>query len=1195
MKRQASYTHLLLVIVGLLVIELLTWAMPAAAADTPGTWKLTGNMLTARRHAASATLPDGKILVVGGTNTTGVDGTASVFYNSAEIYDPATGTWTATGSLTTGGRALHRATRLTDGTILITGGWNGTSALSTAEIYTYNPATGTGTFAATAGLMTTVRAAPSSVRLFGGQVLITGGFDSSGNPLASAEIYNPATGAFSATASMTAARSHHRSNTVGPGNVFITGGYGAGGVELSSTELFTPGSNPAITGTFTAADSLTQARANHSAVELPTGEILVTGGHGGGGVLASTEIYNPDTNEFTAGPDLNHARQGHGSGVLPNGVVLIGGGNNNSSSDWDIQTNFLPSNELYDPATPSTFTLTISKFAVTGGGTSAGLWTGKMLATTGLTNQAELYTPVMPGTLQTWELTTNMVTARINAMWYLLDDGRALIVGGLDSAGNPLASAEVYDYLTGNFASTGSMGTPRHHHHGAALYTGKALVMGGRPSATANVLNSAELYDPASGTFTPTGDMLRYRRLHKATGLRNGKVLITGGLGGTSNTAGGFLSSAELYDPATGTFAWTTGGPAVGLNTARYNHQAIVLYTGKVLIAGGVGSGTPSNVLLKSAELYDPKTDTFATTGDMITARNSPLLTQLPDGKILVSNGHNSVTGTTGAPIQSIEIYDPATGTFTAAGNTLVARHGNRVTRLDNGKTIFVGGQTTADPTPSVTDSAELYNHVTGSFSDTDNLNTARRNFAQWSLPNGKILVAGGYDASATVLSSAELYTPLIADEVDTTITFGPDAVTTSTSATFTFTSDPAGGTFNCSLDNAAFAPCTSPKIYNLLADGNHNFQVQATSGGITDPTPANYDWSINPVQLFTLTIFVSPVGGGTVGLVPSGGTYGSGTPVALTANASAGYRFDHWEGDLTGTANPAQITMNSSKSVTAVFIQQFTLNIAVLPAGGGTVSLAPPGGTYDSGTPVTLTPIPNAGSFFRGWTGCTNSQGARCNVTMNANQTLTANFEAINISGFNDVPLGYWADDYVYAIFQAGVTVGCGAPNYCPVSTVSREQMAAFLVRAVEKGQFFEGPCLGQSPFNDVPQGSNFCRNIERLVASGITRGCVADDPLTPGNEAQYCPSSPVTREQMAAFIVRTVEGGQFYEGQCTGPSPFTDVLQTSLFCRNIERLKAYNPPVTRGCTVTEYCPGINVLRDQMAAFLARAFLGMP
>ena len=127
------------------------------------------------------------------------------------------------------------------------------------------------------------------------------------------------------------------------------------------------------------------------------------------------------------------------------------------------------------------------------------------------------------------------------------------------------------------------MATPRQQHRTVVLYTGKVLVTGGRPSASANVLNSAELYDPVSGTFTPTGNMLQYRRLHRSTELLNGKILITGGLGGTSDTANNVLNTAELYDPATGTFTQTTGS----LITARRSHQAILLYTGKVLIAGG--------------------------------------------------------------------------------------------------------------------------------------------------------------------------------------------------------------------------------------------------------------------------------------------------------------------------------------------------------------------------------------------------------------------------------------------------------------------------------------------------------------------------------------------------------------------------------------------------------------------------------
>lgn len=96
------------------------------------------------------------------------------------------------------------------------------------------------------------------------------------------------------------------------------------------------------------------------------------------------------------------------------------------------------------------------------------------------------------------------------------------------------------------------------------------------------------------------------------------------------------------------------------------------------------------------------------------------------------------------------------------------------------------------------------------------------------------------------MLSSAEHYTPLIADEVDTAITSGPDTVTTSTTATFTFTSTAPNSTFTCSLDGSPFVPCTSGQAYNSLAFDSHNFQVHATDSlGNTDPTPANYNWTI--------------------------------------------------------------------------------------------------------------------------------------------------------------------------------------------------------------------------------------------------------------------------------------------------------------------------------------------------------------
>jgi M6 family metalloprotease-like protein len=180
----------------------------------------------------------------------------------------------------------------------------------------------------------------------------------------------------------------------------------------------------------------------------------------------------------------------------------------------------------------------------------------------------------------------------------------------------------------------------------------------------------------------------------------------------------------------------------------------------------------------------------------------------------------------------------------------------------------------------------------------------------------------------------------------------------------------------------------------------------------------------------------------------------------------------------------------------------------------------------------------------------------------------------------FADVPLSHWAEGYIEAIFNAGITQGCGVDLYCPLTNVTREQMASFLVRAVDGTD--AASCTG-TLFTDVPLSNPHCANIERLTALGITVGCGANT---------YCPASDVTRDQMAAFLVRAVEGGRFYEGSCDTSSPFTDVLANSPFCKNIERLVALG--ITQGCAAGLYCPGNNVLRDQMAAFLARAFLGM-
>jgi N-acetylneuraminic acid mutarotase len=1163
-----------LIVAALLAIGVFISTLPDAAADTTGVWKLTGSMATSRRNAQRELLPDGRILHVGGTNTTGVDGSASVFHATAEIYDPATGTWTATGSLTTEGRALHTLARLPDGKLLVTGGWNGSAALSSAEIY--NPATGTWT---ATGSMITARANHRDQVLFDGRILITGGFNSSGTPIASAEIYTyntqTGTGTFSPTTGpMAAARYGHRTDNVGAGKVLVTGGFGAGGVALASSELF----NPAA-GTFTAAGSLAHARGHHFANTLPTGEILVSGGQGGGGVLDSTELYDPDTGTFTAGATLNQARQSHSAQLLPNGLLLISGGNNNPSSNWDIQTDFLSSAELYDRST-NIFTPTGSKNNATSNCCGTVLWTGKFLSAGGGTNEAELYNPLMPGTSETWVATTgttpNLPAARTSHQQNLLDDGRLLLSGGLpDSTGTstPLKSAVLYDYLTGNFTATGDMTIERQSGRTASLYTGKVLVTGGRATASTGVLNSAELYDPATGTFTATGNMLRYRRVHRATELRNGKVLITGGIGGSSSSPGStVLHIAELYDPATGTFTLTNNMVA-----DRRSHQQTLLRDGRVLLVGGNGA---SSVLLDTAEIYDPGTGTFsATANNMGTGRSTPNVTLLPSGKVLIQGGSDAA----GTPILSIEIYDPATGTFTAAGNAPVARDGNRVVRLDSGKIMSVGGQTTV-ASNSVTDTVDLYNHVTGTFAATDNLITGRQDFSQTSLPNGRILVVGGIDAAGTALTSAELYTPLLGDLVDTTITLGPAALTTSTSATFTFTSDPGGGTFTCSLDGAPFTACTSGQSYSSLAQGSHNFQVHATDTlGNTDPTPANYDWTVDTVAPDTV--------------IDSG-------PANPTSSTSANFAFHSTEA---GSSFQCQLdsggfsACTSPKNYAGLALGAHTFEVKATD-GAGNPDLSP------ASYPWTITAAPdtiiNAGPAADG--GATNSTTAIFNFTSDdPTATFACSLDSAAFSActspktFTKLKVG--AHNFKVQATAGGVpdptpasiswTIDKTAPNTTITSApalLTKDPVATFTFTSTEVGGGFQcsldgsafAPCT--SPFVSSPLADgkhNFqvkafdaASNIDKSAAKAKAWTVDTTRPVTTitGKPTDPTTSTSATFKfksekgstfqcQLDGGIVEACKSGKKYTGLVTGPHTFQ--VQATDKALNVELVPAVYP----------------------------------
>jgi hypothetical protein len=303
----------------------------------------------------------------------------------------------------------------------------------------------------------------------------------------------------------------------------------------------------------------------------------------------------------------------------------------------------------------------------------------------------------------------------------------------------------------GAFTAIGDMTTPRIGHTATLLTDGTVLIVGGfalsGPGGAA--LSSAELYDPSTGTFTATGTMTTPRLNHTASLLPDGKVLIAGGSTGEFLKFS-LLASAELYDPATKTFT-STGEMTMG----RSGHAAILLMSGRVLIVGHyVGAytmGRPTDPTAISAELYDPSTRTFMPAGNLVGPGGGATL--LASGKVLISPGYYDIR-----PIQN-EIYDPLTGTFSATVNQSSCCE-STATLLMNGNVLVAYGLRGPDVI------AELYDPASGTFTTATNptMETYRGGQTATLLADGSVLLAGGSWGEVTpnivYSADAEIYDP---------------------------------------------------------------------------------------------------------------------------------------------------------------------------------------------------------------------------------------------------------------------------------------------------------------------------------------------------------------------------------------------------------------------------------------------------
>lgn len=334
-----------------------------------------------------------------------------------------------------------------------------------------------------------------------------------------------------------------------------------------------------------------------------------------------------------------------------------------------------------------------------------------------------------------------------------LVSGITLTTGAGTSPDNPI---DFFTYGVGQWSATGSLSVSRWGASATLLNTGKVLVAGGASTPYGSkFFATAELFDPATGTWSPTGSLSVGRFAHTATLLTNGKVLVAGGY---SDSSGGALASAELYDPTaagcgTGiTGCWTA---VASMTTARFGHTATLLPSGKVLAAGGYSA---------TSEVYDATANTWTTVGTMSTQRTAATATLLTNGKVLAAGG----TIPFGHATPTAELFDPAatgcgtgiTGCWTLTGSLGQARMGHTATLLPSGKVLVAGGATPGG-SRSFT-SIEVYDPVAGTWSLVGLMQNPRAAHQATLLPDGKVLLSGGAFGifGAQPLDTAELADP---------------------------------------------------------------------------------------------------------------------------------------------------------------------------------------------------------------------------------------------------------------------------------------------------------------------------------------------------------------------------------------------------------------------------------------------------
>ena len=651
-------------------------------------WSLGPHLDGDPQGAIAAALPNGSALIAGGTPWLGgFGGPGPDPVAKAMIFEPASATWKSAPSMSRA-RNSATATPLADGRVVVTGGYDrkvvqlpnpdqvpfcclrvDITALATSEIF--DPKTRSWS---SAGNLGHARFGHHAVTLKGRQVLVVGGEDQPGNPptnLASAELFDPSTGAWAGAGDIGAPRRDFTLTALADGRALLAGGLAADGVTvLRSTLLYDP-----IKNVWSQGPDMKDARTKQGSALLNDGRVLVAGGVDLLGRLATSEIFDAAAAVWTPTGGLRTARSDEVEVLLHDGRVLVAGGRGSNSGLSDSET-FDPNAAGASPVPrtvigPGTWVIKSIPPVPSFAQDVRLLKDGKVLvvasgATPGYV--AQIYDPRS----DTWTTSFTRAPDQQSVVGTLMSDHRVLLVI-LDGQGLKPGSAEVIDLLTGATRAAASPGTlrsarldllpdgrvwltdnvgfdrrtffydasadrwspgpdiPNDLHIGTVTW-----IPGGRVLAGGNL--QAVILDPRSGELSMVGGFPGHWNNYSATRLPDGDVLFAGGTEDQTQTDGRLLAVGTTrvmrWNHVTGSLE-----RAHDMTAPRALHSTVVLKDGRVLFAGGVASGHTESDPVSTAELYDPVEGRWSSAQSMPEARSQMTAVLLADGTVLEVGG----------------------------------------------------------------------------------------------------------------------------------------------------------------------------------------------------------------------------------------------------------------------------------------------------------------------------------------------------------------------------------------------------------------------------------------------------------------------------------------------------------------------------------------------------------------------------